>query len=263
MLHDIRFLEELAVPSVAGTVGKRRYWLYAPGEDAWFWDEACDSGIMGIGWDEVGDLSNVESKESVRVALQKLYNTSEPYTNNTRTLWQFAKDISTGDIVFAKPKILGCGIVDSDYVFDATRSHYKHVRKIKWTHKDEWNNPLQQKLPQKTLTEVTRKGLLLRKKNVILQGSPGVGKTFTAQRLAFSIMGKKDRNRIGIVQFHQSYSYEDFIMGFRPDGSGFRLVDGPFYKFCKTAGDDDDDHPYFFIIDEINRGNLKNGDTQA
>ena len=99
------------------------------------------------------------------------------------------------------------------------------------------------------------KGLLLRKKNVILQGAPGVGKTYAAQRLAFAIMGFKDISRVKVVQFHQSYSYEDFIMGFRPDGNGFKLMEGPFYKFCKEA-ENDNERPYFFIIDEINRGNL-------
>ena len=100
-----------------------------------------------------------------------------------------------------------------------------------------------------------RTRVLLRKKNVILQGAPGVGKTYAAQRLAFSIMGAKDTSRVKVVQFHQSYSYEDFVMGFRPDGNGFRLVEGPFYKFCTTA-EEDNERPYFFIIDEINRGNL-------
>jgi 5-methylcytosine-specific restriction endonuclease McrBC GTP-binding regulatory subunit McrB len=99
------------------------------------------------------------------------------------------------------------------------------------------------------------KGLLLRKKNLILQGAPGVGKTFAAERLAFSIMGEKDTSRVKVIQFHQSYSYEDFIMGWRPDGSNYVLSEGPFYKFCKLANDDDE-RPYFFIIDEINRGNL-------
>ena len=93
------------------------------------------------------------------------------------------------------------------------------------------------------------------KKNVILQGAPGVGKTFTAKRLAYSIIGVKDPNRVMMVQFHQSYSYEDFIMGFRPSEKGFELKHGAFYKFCKKA-EADIENPYFFIIDEINRGNL-------
>ena len=98
-------------------------------------------------------------------------------------------------------------------------------------------------------------GLLRAKKNVILQGAPGVGKTFTAKRLAYSMMGVKDASRVMMVQFHQSYSYEDFIEGYRPSGAGFELVKGAFYSFCKKAADDEENE-YFFVIDEINRGNL-------
>lgn len=100
-------------------------------------------------------------------------------------------------------------------------------------------------------------GLVRNKKNVILQGAPGVGKTYTAKRLAYSMMGVKDQNRVMMVQFHQSYTYEDFIEGFRPSGSGlnFEIKKGSFYNFCKKAADDIDNE-YFFIIDEINRGNL-------
>lgn len=99
--------------------------------------------------------------------------------------------------------------------------------------------------------------LLREKKNVILQGAPGVGKTYAANRLAYSIMGEKNKDRVMMVQFHQSYSYEDFIEGFRPssDSNGFEIKKGSFYNFCKKAADDIE-NDYFFIIDEINRGNL-------
>lgn len=98
--------------------------------------------------------------------------------------------------------------------------------------------------------------LLKRKKNIILQGAPGVGKTFCAKRLAWSLMGEKNNDRVCMVQFHQSYSYEDFIMGYRPtDNGGFELEKGVFYRFCETAKNDPE-NDYFFIIDEINRGNL-------
>ena len=98
-------------------------------------------------------------------------------------------------------------------------------------------------------------GLLRMKKNIILQGAPGVGKTYAAKRLAYSMMGQKDVERVMMVQFHQSYSYEDFIMGFRPSANGFELKKGVFYNFCKKA-EIDTENEYFFIIDEINRGNL-------
>lgn len=101
------------------------------------------------------------------------------------------------------------------------------------------------------------RSLLSRKKNIILAGPPGVGKTYAAKRLAYSIIGAKDPRRVESVQFHQSYSYEDFMMGYRPTASGgFELTEGPFYRFCDVAREDDADRPYFFIIDEINRGNI-------
>lgn len=97
--------------------------------------------------------------------------------------------------------------------------------------------------------------VLKMKKNIILQGAPGVGKTFTAKRLAYSIIGSKNPDRVQMIQFHQSYSYEDFIEGYRPTENGFTIKKGSFYKFCKLA-EDDDENDYFFIIDEVNRGNL-------
>ena len=98
-------------------------------------------------------------------------------------------------------------------------------------------------------------GVLKVKKNIILQGAPGVGKTFAAKRLAWAMMGEKDEERVEMVQFHQNYSYEDFVMGYKPSGDSFELKYGIFYRFCLRAAN----HPekaYFFIIDEINRGNM-------
>ena len=103
----------------------------------------------------------------------------------------------------------------------------------------------------------TLTGLLERKRNLILEGAPGVGKTYVAKRLAYAMMGEKDNERVQMVQFHQSYTYEDFIIGYRPDpdGDGFKLQKGIFYNFCEKAKNHPD-QKFFFIIDEINRGNL-------
>lgn len=96
---------------------------------------------------------------------------------------------------------------------------------------------------------------LRRKKAIILQGPPGVGKTFIARRLAFALMGERDDRRVTMVQFHPSYGYEDFVQGYRPTRSGLERRDGVFYQFARLARNDPK-RDWFFIIDEINRGNL-------
>lgn len=94
------------------------------------------------------------------------------------------------------------------------------------------------------------------KKNLIIQGPPGVGKTFAASRLAHLLIGTTNEDQIQRVQFHPSYSYEDFVQGLRPvEGGGFVRKDGPLLSFCKDALEDQAS-PYVLIIDEINRGNV-------
>ena len=85
------------------------------------------------------------------------------------------------------------------------------------------------------------RSLLLAKKNIILQGAPGVGKTYSAKRLAYSIIGEEDRTKVEFIQFHQNYSYEDFVMGYKPkEDGGFELRRGVFYNFCRKAQSDPD-----------------------
>jgi 5-methylcytosine-specific restriction protein B len=274
------------------------YRIYSPGDGAAIWDECYDAGIMAIGWDAIGDLSAYSSKDEMKQAMKDKIDPSKPYKNAAHATWQFVNEMKPGDIVFAKKGmhlVVGRGVVESDYEFDPSRVHYKNVRKVRWTHKGEWQHPGQAVM--KTLTDITAYtdyveklnaffesdtiddveeqeieyppydaekfldevfmdeesyetlvALIKTKKNVILQGAPGVGKTFAAKRLAYSMMGVKDPNRVMMIQFHQSYSYEDFIMGFRPSEAGFELKRGAFYNFCKEA-EIDSENDYFFIID--------------
>lgn len=299
--------EARAEENALGDAGVRtvHYWLYAPGEGACMWDEFCDRGMMGLGWGELGDLSDYSSKEDVRMKLQEACGGSSSQKNSAHAVWQFVHEIAPGDVVFAKRgrnEIIGRGVVEGGYEFLSDDGRYPNERKVKWSHKGSWESDTT--LALKTLTDVTDypelishiEGLfgmddgelaesviaeypsytaedflseaymdegrydtlvnvLKAKKNVILQGAPGVGKTFVAKRLAYSMMGVKDPDRVMMVQFHQSYSYEDFIEGYRPCADGFALEKGAFYSFCKKA-QDDSDNDYFFIIDEVNRGNL-------
>lgn len=275
-----------------------RCWLYAPGDNACMWDEFYTQGIMGMGWDAIGDFNRYGSKNAVREAMRRNIDPSKSYRNDGHAVWQFVRDMQPGDVVFVKKglhRIIGRGVVESDYYWAGDRSEYRSCRKVRWTHKGEWDYPSGSG-PRKTLTEITPYTELVRllnglfeenedggesrdirtfpeysredflkevfldenaydeladlirlKKNVILQGPPGVGKTFAARRLAYSLMNEINPDRVMVVQFHQSYSYEDFMLGYRPDGTGFSLAQGPFYRFCKDAEEDSDDTPLLFL----------------
>ncbi|MDO5554488.1 MAG: AAA family ATPase [Planctomycetia bacterium] len=279
-----------------------QYWIYAPGEQAKHWETYQKQGVMGIGWNEVGDLREYATREELR---QKLVS-CHPETNSNQSdaahmLWNFLHTMKPGDIVYAKQgtkQIIGRGIVESDYFFDSSQENQNHFRKIKWEtgsadilQKDRYFITLEEitrytevwqrfekafekapVTPEQKFMPYTEEDflsdvfldvdkynklvtLLTRKKNLIIQGPPGVGKTYCAKRLAYSMLGEKDYTRVMMIQFHQSYGYEDFVMGYRPTDNGFEIKNGPFYEFCKLA-ENDLERDYFFIIDEINRGNM-------
>lgn len=147
-------------------------------------------------------------------------------------------------------------LTKTEYEFIIDLIHRENPVPTAKKNKDEYSK--EKFLDQVYMTEAKYDRLvavLTRKKNIILQGAPGVGKTYAAKRLAYSIMGEKDDDRIEFVQFHQNYSYEDFIMGYKPVEDGFELKYGIFYRFCQKAANHPD-KDYFFIIDEINRGNM-------
>jgi len=282
----------------------RKIWAIGLGEGGRLWNESFEQDIISIGWDKLGDLSKYDSKEAISEKLAESRGEAGSFpSNDALCCFQFAHEMKVGDLVVAKigrKKILGGGIITSEYIYDPDRREHKNIRKVKWitTEKTEFPGT---GVTTKTLTEISRypsfkemvesyiadkpiveriagefygyedalKDLFMsrdeleavietakRKKNIILQGPPGVGKTFISRRLAYLLMGEKDPKRIEFIQFHQSYSYEDFVQGWRPNSnSGFTLKNGSFYDFCEKARADLD-RKFVFVIDEINRGNL-------
>ena len=233
-----------------GDEATKLYWLYSPGEQASKWEEFYNEGIMAIGWDELGDLENYTDRKSILDALIDNYGGGEDQRNNVSAIDDFCNKMNEGDIVIVKKgtkTLLGYGRVTSDYYFDEERDEFLHCRQVKWLKKGEWN--LDFTLPRKTLTDITTynsdiKGikyaqyllnimnkntqtqenslttkLLKYKHQIILQGPPGTGKTREAKRIARTLLGLAEdtplegNEQFKLIQFHPSYSYEDFVRG--------------------------------------------------
>ncbi|MBK9221009.1 MAG: AAA family ATPase [Saprospiraceae bacterium] len=136
---------------------KIRYWLYAPGENAEMWDEFYNSGIIGLGWDKLGDLNNYKTKDEIVIKLQELEKTGSSKKNDATANFEFKNEMKVDDVVIVKTgrsELLGYGIIKSDYYFDDKRDYYKHCRKVEWKKKGNWKTD--HSLALKTLTDITK-----------------------------------------------------------------------------------------------------------
>ncbi len=131
-------------------------WVYAPGEGARKWQECLDESVMLLGWDEMEDFRDYETRQDIVERLREVYgNTENAYTNDSLAIWQFCHEMRPGDIVYVKrglTLIVGRGIVKGGYTYNGERYEYKNSRAVEWTHSGEWEYP--KKLPMKTLTRI-------------------------------------------------------------------------------------------------------------
>lgn len=256
-----------------------KYWLYAPGEKADMWENFYEEGVMALGWDELGDLKEYDNKDEITKKLQSLTNVDSSKKNDSTANYEFAEIVKIGDIVIVKrgrSELLGYGEVTSDYYFDEEKESYRSRRKVNWIKKGVWQTS--HSLALKTFTDITNYEDTRRKHefyyqylmeimnddamlhggplNIILYGPPGTGKTYTSIDMAVKIAtgtssdhgsNKKafdklrDAGQIQFVTFHQNYSYEDFMVGIRPNIDTEQLTFGPhkgiFYKLVSAAKD--------------------------
>ena len=293
---------------------KKRVWVISPGEKGRLWQDFVKEGIIAIGWDEMGDLSEFENREDLEDAYKGAYpDKGGNNFNDYLCLWQFANVMKKGEIVYAKGglrTILGRGVIETEYIYDDSRQEYQSIRKVRWenTESRELPEDVKTTFPTKTLTDLSEfkslvksmealfatqtiqvrssdvperiremAELLRLKKNVILQGAPGTGKTYSTASLALALFGEpvsdwndhsaimsryeqlREAGRISFTTFHQSMDYEDFVEGIKPvtkDGAViYAIEEGIFKRICSRA-EKEPQIPYLLIVDEINRGNV-------
>lgn len=264
----------------------KKYWIYAPGENAELWDEFYENAIMASGWDSLGDLNEYENRELIQRELQQIEQTQSTKRNDTAANIDFKEKMQIGDVVFVKrgrSELLGYGIVSSDCYYDEGREYFKNCRDVEWKIKGVWK--VDHSLVLKTLTDITdyptdktefryyyetlfalmkeskEKALNMNHPlNQILYGPPGTGKTYSTVARAYEIakgievsdenytmaktwfkseLAKEEDRQLDFITFHQNYSYEDFIMGLKPDLDGnslnFTQHSGVFFQICQRA----------------------------
>jgi len=146
-----------ALLGLIGNKIKKQYWLYSPGEDANMWDEYSEKGIMGLGWDAIGDLAQYTSSDDIKEALDEAYGGDGSKKNIVLALDDFKNEIKIGDVIIVKKgrtKLLGYGIVTSKYTYEPSRTKHQHIREVDWKLKGSWAVPFP--LVLKTLTDITK-----------------------------------------------------------------------------------------------------------
>ncbi|HZK95634.1 MAG TPA: AAA family ATPase [Prolixibacteraceae bacterium] len=228
------------------SVNHQSYWLYSPGPKAIMWEEFYSQNIVGLDLDSIGDLKNYPDKSSIAKKLQELSNLENPgsMSNDALAGDDFANNISVGDIIIVKSgitKLLGYGIVTSEYRYDSNRLKYKSIREVEWKLKGNWTTDF--KMVLKTLTDITKyksdlpeynfyyerllaimggtyttfpqhANKVKHSLNQILFGPPGTGKTYNSINHALAIVERKDletienesnENRPEILRRFQAY----------------------------------------------------------
>ena len=272
---------------------KKNHWVIACGINSNQWDNFKDNNLIAIGWDNLGDLSKFKSKQEIFEKLKDERSENDPDPrNDALCCYDFVNSMKVNDIVFVKKgtsKLVAYGKIIGDYKYDENLSEYRNIRSVEWINiKENDIDPI----TGKTLTnfnkypDTVEKYLKLMandnnkdlefnelkdtffseeffnniidtlkvKKNIILQGPPGTGKTFISKKIAERITGKKEN--IFSIQFHQSYSYEEFVVGYKPNSEGnFALQKGSLIQVCERAKQNENEN-FVMFIDEINRANI-------